>query len=336
MKTLFVFFALIFGVCAQELEACGVCTTVVQSLEGFLIQHATKQELLKELAAISARVCENVPEKIATKEQCQSYVNLYGPYTIDLLLSEQNTESICSTMGMCTDSNTHYKVVFPSISADSINYAFTEENIVADSVFNYKMFLANPSFLAEDNYELKVQLIKSSGCDITLKITNKTDFVQTEICKQDHNCDLVIRNPGRGVWYFLTISTKLHSQKASFSFNAMEMNQTKEEGRWVLKGERHFSPSRFGLILCLSFSCVCLICVCISRCARRRKIIKRRNFQQQTEPIFIGVVPEMIVSIEEEAPSRIMPDPMMYNMPMVFPFGPNQNYIQMQHLPHQI
>jgi hypothetical protein len=336
MKTFFVFFALIFGVCAQELEACGVCTTVVQTLEGFLNQYATKQELMKELAAISAQVCEHVPDTIATKEQCQSYVSLYGPYTIDLLLSKENPESICSTMGMCTRSNTHYKLVFPIISDYSINYAFTEENIVADSIFNYKMFLADPSFLDDNDYELTVQVNKISGCDITLKITNKTTFVQTETCKQDSSCNLSIRNPGRGVWYYVTITTKLHAPKSSFSFNAIERNATKE-GRWILKEERHhFSPARFGLILCLSFSCVCLICICISRCAHRRKMIKRRNFQQQTEPIFIEVVPEMVVSIEEETRSMVDPRSMMYphNMPMIFPFAPNQNYIQMQQLPH--
>jgi hypothetical protein len=331
MKTFFVLVALIFGlfgVCAQEWDACGVCSSVVQTLEGFLNQHTTEEELMRELAAISAQVCANVPEKLATKEQCNSYVSLYGPYTIELLLSESNPKSICSTMGMCTDVNNHYKLVFPSIGDNSINYLFTEGNIVADSLFNYKMFLANPAFLDSNDYEFDVQMRPVSGCDLTLKITNKTNYVQTEICKQDIGCNLIVPKPGRGVWYYVTIAAKLHAPKASFTFSATEKNSTR--GHWILKEEHHrFSMGRFALIMCLTFSSVCLGCVCISRCVHRRKIIKRRNIQQQTEPIFIGVMPEMVVSIDEERPT------MYPHMPVVFPFAPNQNYIQMQQLEQQ-
>jgi hypothetical protein len=320
MKTFLVLVAfVIFGVCAQELEPCTVCTTVVQTLEGLVNQYTTKENLENELVAISAQVCDNLPEM---QEKCKSFVSLYGPYAIELLLSD--TKSICSVMGMCTQPT--YKLVFPRISSNSIIYSFTEENIVSDSLFKYKLFLANPSFLDAKDYILEAHILPVSGCDLTVKITNQTDFVQTEVCKQDIGCKLEIPKPGRGVWYYVTIATKLHSTKASFTFTATEKNDTR--GYWVLKEDHHrFSPGRFALIMCLTFSAVCLICVCISRCARSRKIAKRRSFQQQTEPVF--VVPEMMVTIEKD------PSMMYSHMPLVLPYPTNQGYIQLQQMPLQ-
>jgi len=128
MKAVLFLFALLVGSRAQvsaELGACGICTMVVNTLEESLSKVVTQEALMRELAAISARVCDNVPAKIATKEQCTSFISLYGPYTIEMLLSDAKPQSICRTIGMC-DSPTetpHYQLVFPSINSDHISYA---------------------------------------------------------------------------------------------------------------------------------------------------------------------------------------------------------------------
>jgi len=332
---LLLFAACVGGVFAQvapELEACGICTMVVNTLEGYLSKSVTKDDLMKQLAGVSTVVCENIPSKLATKEQCNSFVSLYGPYTIELLLSEAKPESICRTIGICDSGtqNPHYQLLFPSISSESINYVVGEENIVADTTFNYKMFLGSPAFLNNNNYELFITAGNIVGCDLHLKITNKTNYVETWACSKDKNCSITISKPGRGVWYYLTVSTKLHAQKASFSLHATERNSTEASGYWVISKHRHLDVGHFIFILSMTFSLVCLLCVCISRCvACKRKFTQRRYCQQQTEPTFVEL-PETVISIQESA---VMEEPMVlmypHNMPMMYPYG-LQPYVQLQ------
>jgi len=323
----------VFGIRAQELEPCGVCKAVVNTLDGLMVQLVTKEELLKELAAISARVCENVP-KMATKEECMYSVSLYGPYIIDLLLSGAKAEpqTICGTVGICDpQGGPSYKLLFPIIREDSINYAFTEDPFHSDHTFNYKMFLGDPAFLNKDLYELSVNVNKIMGCDITVKITNKTNFVRTDDCK-DKGCAFSISKPGRGVWYYLTITAKVHTIRlASFSFSATEKNATAYDHPF---GEHRAltSSARIGLIICLAFSSVCFLCIGISRCLYRRKI-NNRNIQYQPEPIFIGISPEMVVSTEGSEFSYETPIITPHNLPLVFP-SPYPNYIQLEQMPH--
>jgi len=340
-----IFFALLAGIYAQvssELGACGICTMVVNTLEESIGRAVTKEALMKELATLSVRVCDNVPSKIATKEQCTSFVSLYGPYTIDMLLSDAKPESICRTIGMCdapTDTP-QYRLIFPTINSEHISYSVTEDNVLANTAYNYKIFLANPSFLEKNGYELSVNVNQIVGCDVSLKITNKTDFVETDTCTKEKNCNMNISKPGRGVWYYITISTKMHAAKAAFSFTAIERNQTKS-GHWVFKADhRQIIVGRFAIILCLTFSTLCLLCTCFSRCVfRRRGMILKKCRQQQTEPVFVGFAPETVVSIQEPVVTFPEDEPqmvMMYpqNVPMVFPYVTHPSYIQMQQLPN--
>jgi len=343
MKAIIIYFALLAGIHAQvatEMGACGICTMVVNTLEESLGKAVTKETLMSELAAISARVCDNVPSKIATKEQCTSFVSLYGPYTIDMLLSDTKPASVCSTIGMCDATNTpSYQLLFPTISSEHITYSVTEDNVLADTVYNYKMFLANPTFLEKNGYELSVNVNQITGCDVALKLTNKTNFVETDTCNKEKNCKMNISKPGRGVWYYITITTKMHAAKAAFSFTAIERNQT-TSGHWVFRADHHhLNVGRFAIILCLTFSALCLLCTCISRCVFRRRVIQKKCRQQQTDPVFVGFAPETVVSIQEPVVTFPEDDQMvlMYpqNVPLIFPYGAHPSYIQMQQLPNE-
>jgi len=210
----------------------------------------------------------------------------------------------------------------------------TEDNILANTGYNYKIFLANPTFLNTNGYELVVKVNQIVGCDVSLKITNKTNFVETDVCNKEKNCNMNISKPGRGVWYYITINTKMHAEKASFSLTAIERNET-TSGHWVFRADhRHINMGRFTFILCLTFSTLCLLCTCISRCVFRRRMIQKRCYQQQTEPVFIGFAPETVMSIQE--PVVTFPEDetkmvLMYphNIPLVFPYGAQPSYIQM-------
>jgi len=343
MKAIILLFLFaLLGTRAQvaELGACGICTMMVNTLEESLSKTVTQEALMRELAAISVRVCDNVPSKIATKEQCTSFISLYGPYTIEMLLSASQPDSICRTIGIC-DAPTetpHYQLVFPVINSDHISYTVSEDILAANTTYHYKIFLANSTLLKTNEYELFVTVNQIVGCDISLKITNNTNFVQTDVCNKQKNCNINISKPGRGVWYYITVYTKMHAEKASFSVNAIERNET-SSGHWVFRADRHINMGRFALILCLTFSTLCLMCTCVSRCVFRRRMIKKRC-QKKPDPVFVGFAPETVVSIQE--PVVTFPEDeaqmvLMYphNIPLVFPYGAHPSYIQMQQLPNE-
>jgi len=300
MKFFFVFLVVICPfLVAEELPACGLCTMVVNLLEKKANALGAREDWIKQLFAITDEVCANV-QSFASPAQCKSYIELNAPYMVDLILSESNPESICKTIGICNDAedSMDYKLIYPIVNEQQITYLVEEKEITQDAVFNYKFFLGNPSFLHNESYHLAIELNRVIDCEVNLKVTNKTTFVQSESCNTDKNCSMDISQPGRGVWYYFTVHIKVSGDKASFSLNATEKNET--VGHWIYVSHHKLDGQRFAFILCITFSSVCLLCLCISRCIFSKRRYKHQQ-QQAYVPIMMQPIPETIIPIQDFA-----------------------------------
>jgi len=300
-----------------------MCTMVVDLLETQDQYAETKNDWINQLLTIADEVCANVPQAVASPTQCKSYFELNAPYMVDLILSDSKSESVCKAIGVCTqpEDSTQYKLVFPTINEQQISYLVEEKEITKDTEFNYKLFLGNPSFLHNDSYELAIQLNQIVGCEVNLKITNKTSFVQTESCNSEKNCSMDISQPGRGVWYYVTVHAKMNGDTASFSFNATERNET--TGYWIYVSSRHrFNAQRFAVILCVTFSSVCLLCFCISRCMFSKRTRRYKQQQQSYAPIMMQSIPETMISMQGLEPfdPDVSPVIVMY-APLPYAYG---------------
>jgi len=294
MKSIFVLLVFICPfLVATESPACGLCTMVVgfwEKKDSTLL--GTRDAWLNELLATSNEICFSKVQLFATPAQCKSFIELNTPYIVDLIIAEAKSDSICASIGACSsaEDSIDYKLILPIINEQQVTYLVEEKEITQETYFHYKLFLGNPSFLSNESYQLAVELNHIKDCDVNLKVTNKTTFVQSESCDPKKNCSMSISFPGRGVWYYITVHAKLSGSKASFSLNATEKNET--IGHWIFVSHSRFNGQRFAFILCLSFSILCLLCLCISRCV----IAKRRYKRQQSYiPMMMQQVPETMI-----------------------------------------
>jgi len=297
MKTFLVFFALLVAfVATEDLGACSLCTMVENLLDTQSLAFNTQEEWTNHLLSIADKVCANVPETIASPAQCKSYIELNAPYMAEIILSDEDSETICKTIGVCNepvDSNA-YKLVYPIINENQISY-LVEEKITKDTEFNYKLFLGHPKMLNNNTYELAIELHTITGCEVYMKVTNKTTFVEATSCNEEKNCTMQISEPGRGLWYYVTVRATLTAASASFSFNATERNQTVPEFFYAISRHR-FNSERFTVILCVTFSLLCTFCLCISRCMFTRRAV-RYNQQPYTHMV-MQQIPETVIPME--------------------------------------
>jgi len=125
------------------------------------------------------------------------------------------------------------------------------------------MFLANPSFLHEDMMAIELLRQDLSACSLALEVTNKTTYLYTTICSPSvTNCkclDYVI-HPGRGVWYYVTITAHqmFNESKCSFQLKTVVQNIPMTER------SAHFIaiPILLPILCCCSLLCCCC---CIAR-----------------------------------------------------------------------
>ncbi|XP_071808174.1 uncharacterized protein [Asterias amurensis] len=77
--------------------SCTACKEIVTAVEAFIDEN--KDEVIDEIA----KVCQLFPT--ADQQECKNYVEVYGPYILDLLKEELFTPSeICSVLKMCPKS----------------------------------------------------------------------------------------------------------------------------------------------------------------------------------------------------------------------------------------
>jgi hypothetical protein len=319
MRFLLILLAALSVAFAQE--TCGICNLLVASFETYGTKGYSRADLLKEVTGISAQVCNELPETIISNQECTSFVHLYAPYAIDLLLSEAKPSSICGLLELCTipGEKDDSKIVFPVITEDAITYSL-EEKFDKDATFNYKLFLGNAEHLSDVNYELVVHVGRLIDCEVSVKITNRTDYVETTV-ESPKNRTVHISKPGRGVYYYITVTAKVTGDKPSFFFNSTERNET--VGYWILASHHHINSGAILLIICMTFASFCLFCLCITRCIfHRRKCTSSQRDAQSMEsgPVSINAQPMVVMEGMERQQATAPMMALFYpqNLPMAY------------------
>jgi len=225
-------------------------------------------------------ICRSIPDNsVLTANQCSSYVKLYGPYIIDLIASKTNTADICSTLGLCEDplDSNKYNTIWPSISDTKVEYEVhnTLNKIGQKSL--YKLFLGNPTFTTCGEDQLEVILSKTSkgACNLALEVTNKKQYVSVARCPISAiECGEDIKEPGRGIWYYISITAMEVNNVCSFNLNATFFKDTKTP---PIYSHMHLTAGLliFFLLPILCLSALCLCCCCI----RKRRNNKSTGYQ---------------------------------------------------------
>jgi len=74
---------------------CVLCEFVMNELKSLIGDNATEAEVMAALE----KVCSILPK--AVQESCRSFVEVYGPAIIEMLLQELDPEQICTQLGLC-------------------------------------------------------------------------------------------------------------------------------------------------------------------------------------------------------------------------------------------
>jgi hypothetical protein len=244
------------------LEPCGVCSTIVQDLAGW------EGGLEEKISSMGSTVCSGFSEELVTYEKCTSFVSLFAPYVVDLLLSEK-PEEICSILGACDSESPSYKILFPQVEEKKVIYSITEKDIEADSDFRYKIFLGKFPFLNNSTYSLGVRVNKIAESDISIKVTNKKDYVETNVCSNNGECHIDISKPGMGVWYYITVNAKSQSQQNStFTLEIKEENIASDQ--WIYQGG--YQSGTFAVQMVVIFLALGVLCMVITKCIFGRRL----------------------------------------------------------------
>ncbi|KAI8797151.1 proactivator polypeptide, partial [Biomphalaria glabrata] len=78
-------------------ELCPLCLYVFKAVDDLLEENATKEEVIAALD----KVCDILPASI--KDQCESFVGLYLPYVVDLIVQDLTPEQICEKLNLCVN-----------------------------------------------------------------------------------------------------------------------------------------------------------------------------------------------------------------------------------------
>jgi len=326
----FLFLSLVMAVMAGDLveeamvEPCSLCTAVVNTLEEFATEAIPRAQLMDKLSLVSEMVCAHVPNTILSQDKCNSFVALYGPYTIDLLLANVKPQEICSNLGICDDSSSpKYEILFPTIQEDRVIYSAIQKDLNAETKFHYKIFLGTPQFLNNQTYALDVQVNNITDSGISLQVTNRTDYVETDECNTGTPCKLHVSKPGMGVWYYITLSVKPNGDQSSFVLEITEKNS--QNGYWKYVGGSHVGT--FILLLVATFLGVCVLCLVVTKCLFGNRVSKVRHADIEEADFLYEPQKEMFEPSVSPMLIFISPDqfPMEYAMqPVQMPYAITQ------------
>jgi len=244
-------------------------------LEQYASKSITKQDLLNALNSVSKEVCGKIPKDFISQEQCTSFVSLYGPYTVDMILSQSKPSEICGSLKLC-DSGVEYQLLYPVIGPNSVVYRVQQDNgIKKGASYHYRLFLGSPAFLDEET--LTVGVSESDNVDFQLIVSNKTSYTRDSQCfgLAHMDCTVYTTAPGRGVWYYITLkTTQVRNGTAQFNLTATVQNEIIMDGadfEFVIadKSRVRLLPVIFPMFLLAL--CVCCLCAARRRCKRTCK-----------------------------------------------------------------
>jgi len=77
---------------------CTLCLYVAQIVDSMLKQNKTEEEIVKELE----KICTYFPTSL--KNQCNAFLDEYGPYVIQLLAADLDPQQTCTALKLCDKS----------------------------------------------------------------------------------------------------------------------------------------------------------------------------------------------------------------------------------------
>jgi len=136
----------VLGLCRQQkdtkpnfkdAEVCGVCETVIQYIDGLLLENATLVEIRQALD----KVCNFLPDTL--KQQCDDVVKEYGPALVEMIAQYLDPREICTSVGLCTNT---------TLQAEAKEIVMKgEEDKEGNSVDFVKIVPAKVQLLGEDD-----------------------------------------------------------------------------------------------------------------------------------------------------------------------------------------
>jgi len=265
-----------FALCQFPLEPCAFCSSVVGQLTSQVSNEAEKWA--EKLPSISSTLCSPFSAEISSYEKCSSFVSLFAPYVVDMLLSEANPEEICGSLGVCEKPDSpHYELLFPKIEGTRVTYSATEKRLEDSEPFRYRIFLGKFSFLDNSTYSLSLGATSIADSEISIKLTNKRDYVETKTCGGREECQIVVPKPGMGVWYYVTVN--LSGEGSGFSLELKEENVIVNP--WVSSGG--FQSGTFALQIVVVILAIGVICLVITKCVFRRGLSHRLKQKEDLE-----------------------------------------------------
>lgn len=291
MKVFLLLALIATSVAQQEWGTCSFCNFVVNNLAGYASKTVTKQDLLNTLTSVSKEVCPKMPKEFISAEECSSSISLYGPYAIDMILSQMEPAQICGNLKLCeAGSDASYTVLFPTIDPknEQVTYNFTQKDVkTKDQKFYYRMFLGSPAFL--DQETLTVYLSDNENVEFDFLVFNKQQFKYDVDCPAQSgvDCTVLAARPGRGIWYYVEITAKsfLYNNATQFNLSAVVQNEVITNGVVMHQRTTHLIP----IFLPILVIAACLCCCC---CVRRRRACKRacrRQPQQESKEVQVAV-----------------------------------------------
>jgi len=274
VRAVLLLFVAVFVACfAQDskpvdLSSCGLCTLFVEALEKYASTKATKSDLLASLRTVGDQVCGNIPSEILDRQKCLSYIQLYGPYTLDMVLSKTAPFSVCSSLGLCADpqyNGVNYELLYPVISKDKVEYSVFQKDVhFQGQKFYYRLFLGDPALMEPS---LTVRLWSSEVVDYQLEVVNKErKFDELVQCPAGTkmSCTSYLSQPGKGVWYYLTVSVGEYANQTVVN-TQFNLTATFQEDV-IMDGPGFPTPPRIKTRFVPIFLPIILVALCLSCC----------------------------------------------------------------------
>ncbi|KAH9498380.1 hypothetical protein Btru_008134, partial [Bulinus truncatus] len=134
-------------------ELCALCIYVLTTVDTLIESKASKQEIIAALD----KVCDYLPSTV--KEQCESFVGLYLPYVVDLIVQELTPQQICEKLGLCVNQTVSLKV---KSEIKPVSNEFKDE--LCDLCKYVVTYI--DTFLKENATEAEIEAILEKVCDI--------------------------------------------------------------------------------------------------------------------------------------------------------------------------
>jgi saposin len=105
--------------------ACAICELIMREVQSLITTNSTEQEIVAALE----KVCEILPSTVEVA--CKSFVEIYGPAVVEMIIAELDPAQICTQLGLCSS------VTNPPAPKLPLKAQDTETCIICETVIQY-------------------------------------------------------------------------------------------------------------------------------------------------------------------------------------------------------